>query len=125
MNYIQKIVTQEVDRVTIRKVLDESLNIESPFFLVKACWLYEHAPYFFFCDGGDSEDRDSLVIEFAEQYESRFLKDRVAIDTWEKIENPRRVRVTTFWESKILRSEKGLCKGLAMKKVANRERCEP
>jgi len=165
MNYIQKIVTQEVDRVTIKKVLDESLNeddfycrksrhllsstgleidavltllahhkssirygydlspdslsqilelakieekeaplkrlIESPFFLVKACWLYEHAPYFFFYDEGDSQNRDSLVIEFAEQYESRFLRNRVAIDTWKKIRNPRRVRVTTFWESKI------------------------
>jgi len=165
MNYIQKIVTQEVDRVTIKKILDESLNeddfycrksrhllsstgleidavltllahhkssirygydlspdslsqilklakieekeaplkrlIESPFFLVKACWLYEHAPYFFFYDEGDSEDRDFLVIEFAEQYESRFLRNRVAIDTWKKIRNPRRVRVTTFWESKI------------------------
>jgi hypothetical protein len=44
------------------------------------------------------------VSEFAKQYESRFLKNMAAIDTWEKIENPRRVRVTTFWESKILMS---------------------
>jgi CRP-like cAMP-binding protein/sugar phosphate isomerase/epimerase len=165
MNYIQKIVPQEVDRVTIKKVLDESLNeddfycrksrhllsstgleidavlmllahhkssvrygydlspnslsqilelakikeketplkrlVESPFFLVKACWLYEHAPYFFFYGKGDSEDRDSLVIEFAEQYESRFLRNKVDIHTWKRIENPRRVRVATFWESKI------------------------
>ncbi len=165
MNYIQKIVTQEVDRVTIKKVLDESLNeddfycrrsrhllsstgleidavlmllahhkssvrygydlssdslshilglakikkkgaplkrlIESPFFLVKASWLYEHAPYFFFYDESDSKERDSLIIEFAKQYESGFLKNRIAIDTWRKIKNPRRVRVTTFWESKI------------------------
>jgi len=35
MNYIQKIVTQEVDRVTIRKVLDESLN-EDDFYCRKS-----------------------------------------------------------------------------------------
>jgi CRP-like cAMP-binding protein/sugar phosphate isomerase/epimerase len=166
MNYIQKIVTKKVDRVTIKKVLDESLKeddfycrksrhlltnagleidavlmllahhkssvkygyelsstslshilelaktkqkeaplkrlIESPFFLMKACWLYDHAPYFFFYDEGKSEGRDSLIIEFAKQYEADFLKNRVAIDTWRKIKNPKRIRSTTFWESKIL-----------------------
>jgi CRP-like cAMP-binding protein/sugar phosphate isomerase/epimerase len=165
MDYIQKIVPENVNRVTIEKLLDESLSeddlycrksrnllsstglgfdavlmllahhkssvrygydlssdslshilelaktgekdaplkrlIESPFFLVKACWLYEHAPYFFFCDEGESEDRVSLIIKFAKQYESRFLKNRVPTDTWEKIRKPRRVRITTFWESEI------------------------
>ncbi|RLB83964.1 MAG: hypothetical protein DRH17_00345 [Deltaproteobacteria bacterium] len=165
MDYIQKIVAEDVDRVTIKRILDESLSeddfycqksrhllssmgletdavlmllahhkssvkygynlsstslshllelskiqekeaplkrlIESPFFLVKACWLYEHAPYFFFYDKGKSEDRDSLIIQFAKQYETHFLKNRVAIDTWRKIENPRRIRATTFWERKI------------------------
>jgi CRP-like cAMP-binding protein/sugar phosphate isomerase/epimerase len=76
--------------------------IESSFFFVKACWLYEHAPYFFFYDEESSEDRDSLIIEFANQYETRFLKSKVVIDTWKKMENPKRVRVTTFWEAKIL-----------------------
>jgi CRP-like cAMP-binding protein/sugar phosphate isomerase/epimerase/polyhydroxyalkanoate synthesis regulator phasin len=76
--------------------------IESPFFFVKACWLYEHAPYFYFCDKGKSEDRDSLIIDFAKQYDTHFLKNRVDIDTWEEVENPKRIRVTTFWESKIL-----------------------
>jgi CRP-like cAMP-binding protein len=76
--------------------------IESPFFFVKACWLYEHAPYFYFYDKGKSEDRDSLIIDFAKQYDTHFLKNRVDIDTWEEVENPKRIRVTTFWESKIL-----------------------
>lgn len=76
--------------------------IESPFFLMKACWLYDHAPYFFFYDEGKSEGRDSLIIEFAKQYEADFLKNRVAIDTWRKIINPKHIRSTTFWESKIL-----------------------
>jgi len=76
--------------------------IESPFFLVKSCWLYEHAPYFYFFGEWNSEDLDSLIIDFASQYETRFLKNRVVIDTWEKTENPRRVIATTFWESKII-----------------------
>ena len=75
--------------------------IESPFFFVKACWLYEHAPYFFFYDKGKSEDRDSLIIDFAKQYKSHFLENTVAIDTWKKVEDPKRIRITTFWESKI------------------------
>ncbi|MES0349957.1 MAG: cyclic nucleotide-binding domain-containing protein, partial [Desulfobacteria bacterium] len=75
--------------------------IESPFFFVKACWLYEHAPYFYFYDKGKSEDRDSLIIDFAKQYDTHFLKNRVDIDTWEEVESPKRIRVTTFWESKI------------------------
>jgi CRP-like cAMP-binding protein/sugar phosphate isomerase/epimerase len=75
--------------------------IESPFFFVKAGWLYEHAPYFYFYDAGKSEDRDSLILDFAKQYQSHFLDNTVAIDTWEKVEDPKRIRVTTFWESKI------------------------
>ncbi len=75
--------------------------IESPFFFVKACWLYEHSPYFLFYDEGESEARDSFIVEFAIRYESHFLKHRTNIDTWSKIKHPKRVRVTTFWESKI------------------------
>ena len=74
--------------------------VESPFFLVKACWLYEHAPFFFFYDEGESEDRDSLIIKFASQYETHFLNNRVDVDTWRKTKNPRRVRNTSFWENK-------------------------
>jgi CRP-like cAMP-binding protein/sugar phosphate isomerase/epimerase len=76
--------------------------MESPFFLVKSCWLYEHAPYFYFFGEWNPKDLDLLIIDFASQYETRFLKNRVAIDTWEKTENPRRVIATTFWESKII-----------------------
>ena len=75
--------------------------IESPFFLIKACWLLEHSPYFFFCDGAKSEDKASLIEKFAREYESEFLKSKVAIDTWEKMENPRRVMVSTFWDRQI------------------------
>ena len=75
--------------------------ISSPFFFAKACWLYDHAPYFYFYDKDQLEDRDSLVNEFAEQYEAHFLASEVAIDAWERVQNPRRIMFTTFWESKI------------------------
>ena len=87
---------------TSEKEAPLKMLIESPFFLVKACWLYEHAPYFYFFGEGSSEDLDSLIVDFAGKYESRFLKNRVANDTWKKTENPRRVIATTFWESKII-----------------------
>ena len=76
--------------------------IKSPFFLVKTCWLYEHAPYFYFFGEYNSDDLDSLIVDFAGKYESRFLKNKVAIDTWKKTEKPRRVIATTFWESEII-----------------------
>ena len=55
--------------------------INSPFFLAKACWLYEHAPYFFFYDMEESTDRDSFILEFSKHYEANFLEIRVPIDT--------------------------------------------
>ena len=73
--------------------------IESPFFMMKSCWLYEHAPYFFFCSQDGSNELDFFILEFASKYESDFLKNK-APDTWKKVENPKRVRATTFWESK-------------------------
>jgi len=76
--------------------------VESPFFLVKACWLYEHAPYFLFYDEDKSEERDAFILEFAKQYETNFLNNRVAVDAWKKIDDPKRIWATTFWESKII-----------------------
>jgi len=76
--------------------------VESPFFLVKACWLYEHAPYFLFYDESRSEDLDEFIIQFATQYDALFIRNKVPIDTWTRIKNPRRVRAVTFWENKAL-----------------------
>lgn len=73
--------------------------IESPFFFMKASWLYEHWPYFLSYDKGQSEARDSLIIEFAGRYERHFLNHTTNIDAWSRTKNPRRVWVTTFWES--------------------------
>jgi CRP-like cAMP-binding protein/sugar phosphate isomerase/epimerase len=74
--------------------------LESPFFIVKACWLFEHAPFFFFYDELKPEGRDSLVIQFAKRYETNFLKSRVDISNWRKVENPWLVQAATFWENK-------------------------
>ncbi len=74
--------------------------INAPFFLVKACWLYEHAPYFLFYDQGTTEDRDAYLLAFAETYEAHLLNSNVDISNWKKIKNPKRVMVTTFWEGK-------------------------
>ena len=74
---------------------------KSPFFIVKTCWLYEHAPYFRFYDKDNIEGIDEFILGFSEQYESLFLKQRIATDTWEKTEKPKRIRAVTFWENKI------------------------
>ncbi|MBW1861719.1 MAG: cyclic nucleotide-binding domain-containing protein [Deltaproteobacteria bacterium] len=71
--------------------------IESPFFLVKACWLYEHVPYFLFYNKSRLEDIDAFIIKFATTYDTLFLKNRVSIDKWEKKTNPRRLRTVSFW----------------------------
>jgi len=74
---------------------------KSPFFIVKTCWLYEHAPYFQFYDKDNIEGIDEFILGFSEQYESLFLKKRIATDTWKKTEKPKRIRAVTFWENKI------------------------
>ncbi|MBN1613035.1 MAG: cyclic nucleotide-binding domain-containing protein [Deltaproteobacteria bacterium] len=75
--------------------------VESPFFLVKASWLYEHAPYFFFFDKGKTADLDGFITRFADEYEAQLLENRISTDGWEKIQHPWRVMGVTFWENQI------------------------
>ncbi|MFH1083769.1 MAG: cyclic nucleotide-binding domain-containing protein, partial [Pseudomonadota bacterium] len=75
--------------------------VESPFFLVKAAWLYEHAPYFFFFDKRKATDLDDFIARFADDYEAQLLGNRISIAGWEKIQNPWRVMGVTFWENQI------------------------
>ncbi|MBW1805961.1 MAG: cyclic nucleotide-binding domain-containing protein [Deltaproteobacteria bacterium] len=74
----------------------------SPFFLMKACWLYEHAPYFLFFDGERHEELNEYIIQFASKYESQFLNLRFPTDNWTALKGPRRVKAVTFWENQIL-----------------------
>jgi CRP-like cAMP-binding protein/sugar phosphate isomerase/epimerase len=75
---------------------------EYPFLLVKACWLYDHAPHFIFYGEDKPGARDAFILKFAEQYETLFLNNRVSPDAWKKIKNPRRITATKFWEGKII-----------------------
>jgi CRP-like cAMP-binding protein/sugar phosphate isomerase/epimerase len=75
--------------------------VESPFFLMKSCWLYEHAPYFFFYNESRTEDLDAFIIKFAIQYDMLFVANNVSIGAWGKINHPRRVMAVSFWEDQI------------------------
>ncbi len=89
----------EISRKSKSDTALRRLLLEYPVFMMKACWLYEHAPYFFFCSEDHPSERDFFILEFAEKYESDFLKNKPP-DTLRKVKNPWRVKATTFWESK-------------------------
>lgn len=83
---------------------------KSPFFLAKSCWLYEHAPHFFFFEKGSAEC-DNLVIEYARRLDTivkfggGLSKKKKALERKKTsyLESERkRVMMTTFWESKII-----------------------
>ncbi len=74
--------------------------VRAPFFLAKACWLYDHSPFFLFYDKTDDVHRDGLVLEFAKHYDTNYLSGTLSAETWEPVRDPRRVMLTTFWESR-------------------------
>lgn len=75
--------------------------IEAPIRLVKACWLYEHAPFFLLFGQNDPEKLDAFLIEYGRRYEQQYMLSTVNMDDWRPLEDPRRVRATTFWERQI------------------------
>lgn len=74
----------------------------SPFFLIKCCWIYDHAPYFVFYGDENADLRDALILEFAMQYEANLLKTQAPFQTWAPVINPSPLLATTFWERKII-----------------------
>ncbi|MEW6668225.1 MAG: cyclic nucleotide-binding domain-containing protein [Thermodesulfobacteriota bacterium] len=72
---------------------------ESPLFLMKAGWIYEHAPYFRLCNEGSARELDALIARFSEEYEHRFLLNHLPTQAWEKSPRPWRVIGVTFWEN--------------------------
>ena len=86
-----------------KKRYDKPLKriFKSPFLIVKTCWLYEHAPYFHYYNKDSQEEIDEFILDFSERYVSQFLDQKVVIDGWKKIKNPKRVRAVTFWENQI------------------------
>src|SRR4030042_823647 len=65
---------------------------KSPFLIVKTCWLYEHAPYFYYYNKDSHEEIDEFILDFSERYVSQFLDQKVVIDGWKKIKDPKRVK---------------------------------
>ncbi|MBN1103910.1 MAG: cyclic nucleotide-binding domain-containing protein [Deltaproteobacteria bacterium] len=73
----------------------------SPVFLMKAAWLYEHAPFFFFYAAKNEGDLDAFITRFADEYQNQFLLNQLPTETWKKIEHPWRVIGVSFWENQI------------------------
>lgn len=88
---------------TILAIRGEAVQrlFSSPFFICKACWLYDHAPYFLFAD--DDAKRDGLIDEYASFYADRIVGDGGPDpSSWTPIANPKQVFVTTFWERQLM-----------------------
>lgn len=75
--------------------------VEAPFFLVKAAWLYEHAPYFLFFGKEKTPELDDFITRFADEYEAQILGNGISPAGWESIKDPRRVMGVTFWDSQL------------------------
>ena len=75
--------------------------VESPFFLIKLCWLYEHAPHFYFFNQYTPEDLDAYIINFANEYDTQFLNHKVCTDQWIKLKKPKRILDSSFWEKRF------------------------
>lgn len=75
--------------------------VESPFFLMKAGWLYEHAPYFLLYGKNRPEDMDAFIVRFASQYDSLLLKGEISTAHWERLKEPWRILGVTFWENQV------------------------
>lgn len=76
--------------------------IQTPFLFVKACWLYEHAPYFLFFNQSRLEDLDGIVTEFAREYDALLLRNRVSLEGWERLKDPGRVMGVSFWDNQAI-----------------------
>ncbi|MFC1532356.1 cyclic nucleotide-binding domain-containing protein [Thermodesulfobacteriota bacterium] len=95
LTHLFKLLKEKTNKVPLQGLF------KSPIFIVKACWLYEHAPFFLFFDKAKSGELDEFIIKFATQYDALFLKQRIPIDTWKGVKNPKRLRSVTFWENQI------------------------
>ncbi|MBN2126504.1 MAG: cyclic nucleotide-binding domain-containing protein [Deltaproteobacteria bacterium] len=76
--------------------------IESPFFLVKTCWLYEHAPYFFFYSEPRGESLDSLIRKFAEEYDAQLFQPGAPAGEWKRRPEQKHVTGVSFWDTQFI-----------------------
>ena len=49
-----------------------------------------------------SEEIDKFIHVFASDYDNNFLNQQVAIDNWERMKNPKKIRAVAFWEKRII-----------------------
>ena len=75
--------------------------VRSPVLLMKACWLYEHSPYFVFYGECTDADRDDLVLEFGTKFETDFIQYTAATEAWQPVKDPKRVMATSFWDKEF------------------------
>jgi CRP-like cAMP-binding protein/sugar phosphate isomerase/epimerase len=87
-----------------KKNEDASLQrvFDIPFLFIKACWLYEHAPYFMFYNQERQAELEEFIIGFALQYDKFLHGPSLPVDSWTILEDPKRVRAVTFWERLII-----------------------
>ncbi|MGA1844451.1 MAG: cyclic nucleotide-binding domain-containing protein [bacterium] len=95
LSHILRLVKHDKKASSLKKLA------ESPFFLIKACWLYEHAPYFFFFNEYKPEDLDTYITKFAKEYDKQFFSKNVSQEHWGAMNNPYRVMASSFWEKQI------------------------
>ena len=78
--------------------------IQNPFILVKATWIYDHAPFFLLSNRKIEEGQlDNIILEFADNYYQRYLYNEPALLSKRGIrtEDPYQLLSTTFWENNI------------------------
>jgi len=95
VSHLFRLASENHDKAPLQRLFN------APFLIVKACWLYEHAPYFQFYNNDSAREIDEFILEFSVRYESQFLKQKIPVDSWKKTKNPKRLRAVTFWENQI------------------------
>jgi len=76
--------------------------IQNPFMLVKAAWIYDHAPSFLLnSQETEGNGLDNAILQFAEDYWERYLHNEPATPSGGKAHNTGdayQVSTTSFWE---------------------------
>ncbi len=75
---------------------------DRPFILLKACWLYEHSPYFVFPATPSAAERNRHILDFGQDYLRRFVEQDWDLEAWETRKPTKRVRRTGFWDDTAL-----------------------
>jgi len=78
--------------------------IQNPFLLVKAAWIYDHAPSFLLHSQEIEDNRlDDIILEFADNYYKRYLHNETApiLNNGDKTKGVYQLLSTSFWERNV------------------------